>query len=97
VQIEAVWCDDLPDRTRRPYLLDDEDNLVRRTNATASETFTATTGSTTLVCSASTLVAAGVAAGDIFEMTDSSEARGSFQRNRCFLISSVAANSVTYF
>jgi hypothetical protein len=97
VRIEAVWCDDLPDRTRRPYLLDDENNLVRRSNATAGEKFTATTGSTTLACDASTLVASGVAAGDIFEMTDSSEARGSFQRNRCFLIESVTANSVTFF
>lgn len=96
VRIEAVWCADLPDRELRPYLVDNEALLVRRTNATAGKTFTATTGSSTVTTNETNLITAGVVAGDILELTDSTETEGIFLRNRCLLISTVAATSIVF-
>ncbi len=85
VQVEAVWMQDL--RTEYPYLLDDETLLVRAANGGA--TLTVTTGSTTVVRSAGSFITAGLVAGDVILMRDSSEAAAAFARNRQIKVVSI--------
>lgn len=91
VDIEAVWCADIDDTTRRPYLLDDEALLVRVAGGTGGFLdLDLTPGSGAISFTGSgNLTTAGVAAGDILVMRDSLEASTSFKTNQAFRIVSV--------
>lgn len=87
VDIEAVWCADLDDTARRPYLLDNEALLVRLAGV---DDLDLTPGSGVVVFTgAVNLTASGVLAGDVLVMRDSTEAATAFLTNQAFRIVSV--------
>lgn len=79
VDIQAVWVDDINDT--QPFLLDDEDMVVRW-DGSGGGTATVQDGSEEVTLSIGGLTAAGVEAGDIFEMRDTTQADNVFTRFR---------------
>lgn len=86
VDISAVWVGDL--QTTQPFLLDSE-ALVVRAAVTFGQTLTCTTGSTTVVRSAGSFIADGLAAGDHLWLRDATEAATAFTRNRQIAVVSI--------
>lgn len=91
VTVEALWRDDI--RTEKPYLLDDEDMLVRYAPS-VGQTITLTDSSSTVGTSFDAQ-SAGVVAGDILEVRDASQADDVFSRHRALRITAVGTTTVT--
>lgn len=92
VTIEAVWVDDI--RTIFPYLLDNEDLVVRLNPVTAGAgTLTVQDSSTAMILSVGGLVAAGVAVHDIVVLKDSTQAANVFTRYRKLRIVGITADN----
>lgn len=87
VECTAVWMDDLT--TEQPFLLDNEDLIIRTTPA-GGQTLTVTDGSGTVDRSAGSFISDGVAHGDILRLRDSTEGATGFTRNRDLFVDSVS-------
>lgn len=86
VEFDAVWSNDLVDDS--PYLLDDEDFLLRVESA-GGRTATVVDSSAVVQFSSGDLVADGVEAGDVLVLKDSTQDADVFTRYRKILIASV--------
>lgn len=86
LELDAIWSDDLA--TDLPFLLDDEDFLIRVASG-GGRTATVVDASTVVTFSSGDLVADGVAVGDILVLKDATQAANVFTRYRALLISSV--------
>jgi hypothetical protein len=86
VDFEGVWVNDVT--TINPYLLDDESHTLR-VAAAGGRTASVSDSSTTVTFSSGSLVTDAVAAGDILVLQDSTEAAGTFHRNRALRIASI--------
>jgi len=86
VEVIAVWSDDV--LTDLPYLLDDEDYLLR-VAASGGRTCTVTDSSTTVTFSSGNLTTDAVSAGDHLVLLDSTLAEDVFTRFRAVRIESV--------
>lgn len=82
-RLKLLWLDDL--RSKRSYILDDEDLLVRVT-ASGGRTITVTDSYDIMVASSGDFDAEGVTAGDFLVLQDATEADDSFKRFRCIRI-----------
>lgn len=83
VELEALWRDDL--RSDKPYLLDDENFLVR-VSAAGGRTCNVADSSSAVAFSSGSLIADGVAAGDILVLKDSTLAADNYTRFRALRI-----------
>lgn len=86
VELDAIWVDDLA--TDKPYLLDDE-NYLLRVQSTAGRILGVTDGDTQVSFSGGDLGADGVVAGDILVLKDATQADDVFTRYRALRITSV--------
>lgn len=86
VEIEAAWRHSLVGQ--KGYLLDDMTKAVR-VNSGGGRTATVTDSSTTVTFSSGSLIADGVAAGDVLVLKDSTLADDVYTRFRALLVASV--------
>jgi hypothetical protein len=86
VELDAIWVDDLV--TDRPFLLDDEQFLIRVASS-AGRTVTVVDGIGDMTMSSGDVIADGVQEGDILELRDSTQAADVFSRYRRLRISDV--------
>ncbi|MBK7858407.1 MAG: hypothetical protein IPJ65_07245 [Archangiaceae bacterium] len=84
--IEAVWVDDV--NTIRPFLLNDEDLLLRKA-AAGGRTAPVQNSDATVTFSSGSLITDGVQPGDILVLQDATQAANVFTRFRQIRIDSV--------